>query len=56
MMCYQVLWEEYVRNIHLFLSGLGTRVGVDSTSHKLISIRHSVGTVSLCMIGIVCGI
>ncbi|KAJ3492874.1 hypothetical protein NLJ89_g11149 [Agrocybe chaxingu] len=42
-------WEEYARSLHLFLSGLGTGVDVDFSTHNLVGIGHSMGAVSLTL-------
>ncbi|KAF8902627.1 Alpha/beta hydrolase family-domain-containing protein [Gymnopilus junonius] len=46
---YSFPWEEYARSIHLFLSGLGTGVGVDFSGHNLVGIGHSMGTIALAL-------
>jgi hypothetical protein len=40
-------WEEYGRVIHAFLTGFGTGVNIDFSTHRLVGIGHSMGAVAL---------
>jgi hypothetical protein len=43
---HTVSWEEYARTIHLILSGFGKGIEVDSKSHSLVGVGHSMGMVA----------
>ena len=45
----EVGWGEYARVIHLMLSGLGTGIPTDFTTHNLVGIGHSMGAVALTL-------
>ncbi|KAF5384362.1 hypothetical protein D9615_003153 [Tricholomella constricta] len=42
-------WEEYARSIHAFLTGFGTGVDVDFSTHRLVGLGHSMGAASLLL-------
>ncbi|CAL1697815.1 unnamed protein product [Somion occarium] len=44
-----VSWEEHARSLHAFLTGLGTGVDVDFSTHNLVGVGHSMGAVSLIL-------
>jgi pimeloyl-ACP methyl ester carboxylesterase len=45
----EVGWGEYARIIHLFLTGMGTGIPTDFSSHTLVGVGHSMGAISLIL-------